>query len=189
MNAITPTTAADVNGIPVDAVKALIDAASEQPSAGKTHWRVANLWRGQTRSRATVAGFEIGGEAVPRSFQMYVDEPLQLGGSNMDANPQEYLLAGLNACMIVGFAALCALAGHEIEHLEIATEGDIDLRGFLGLDASVSPGYDRLVTTMQVKGSASREQFQEIFQAMLATSPNFHNLTKPVDVSPRLIVL
>lgn len=188
MNAIT-TTPTTVNGIPVDAVRGLIDAVADAPAAGATRWRVTNHWRGRMRSRATVEGFSIGGQPVNRAFQMYVDEPLELGGTNMDANPQEYLLAALNACMIVGFTALCALEGHEIEHLEIATEGDIDLRGFLGLDAAVSPGYDGLSTTLWVKGAASAEQFQQIFETMLATSPNFHNVTKPVPVTPRLVVL
>jgi uncharacterized OsmC-like protein len=150
---------------------------------------VANTWRGRTRSRAAVEGYEIGGEPVRRAFQMYVDEPLELGGTNMDANPQEYLLAALNACMIVGFTALCALEGYRIDHLEIVTEGDIDLRGFLGLDAAVTPGYERLATTMQVKGAATPEQFQHVFATMLATSPNFHNVTRPVEVIPQLIVL
>jgi uncharacterized OsmC-like protein len=188
MNAIIEPTA-DVNGIPVEAVKALIGAVAGDSSKGLTRWRVANTWRGRTRSRAAVDGYEIGGQAVRRAFQMDVDEPLELGGTNLDANPQEYLLAALNACMIVGFTALCALEGYRIDHLEIATEGDIDLRGFLGLDAAVAPGYERLATTMQVRGGATSEQFRQVFQTMLATSPNFHNITRPVEVIPQLVVL
>ena len=34
--------------------------------------------------------------------------------------------------MIVGYTALCALQGITLQKLEITTEGDIDLRGFLG---------------------------------------------------------
>jgi uncharacterized OsmC-like protein len=186
MNAIVKTP--PVNGIPVDAVQALIGAVSADPAAGMTRWRVANTWQGRMRSRACVEAFEIGGTTVERRFQMYVDEPLELGGSNLDANPQEYLLAALNACMTVGFTALCALHGIEIETLEIATEGDIDLRGFFGLDASVSPGYDRLETTLTVKGGATRDEFQRIFGMMLATSPNLHNISRPIQVTPKLVV-
>ena len=187
MNAIT-TSETRVNGIATGDVRALIGQVAADPAAGMTRWRVANAWQGQMRSRAHVEGFEIGGQAVERRFQMDYDEPLQLGGSNQRANPQEYLLGALNACMTVGFVALCALEGHEIESLEIVTEGDIDLRGFFGLDAAVNPGYDRLQTTMTVKGSASAEAFQEVFRAMLATSPNFANLTRPIDVTPTLVV-
>lgn len=187
MNDITMPKAA-VNGVPVDDVRALIEAVSADPAEGRTRWRVANTWQGRFRSRANVEGFGIGDQEVDRHFQMYVDEPLQLGGTNMDANPQEYLLAALNACMTVGFTALCALNGYEIETLEIVSEGDIDLRGFLGLDASVTPGYDALTTTVTVKGSATPAQFEQIFAAVLATSPNFHNISRPVQVTPKLVV-
>ena len=189
MNAMTqPAQNAVVNGISVADVRALIAAVDERPQAGLTRWRVANTWRGQTQSVARVDGFEIGGAYVPRPFALNIDEPAELGGANRFANPQEYLLAALNACMTVGFTALCALNGIEIEQLEIVTEGDIDLRGFFGLDASISPGYDRLKTVITVKGAASPERFQEIFQAMLATSPNVHNITRPVALNSSLVV-
>jgi uncharacterized OsmC-like protein len=177
-----------VNGVPVDDVRALIAAVTNDPARGQTRWRVANRWQGRFRTRASVDGFAIGGEHVDRRFRMYVDEPLELGGTNMDANPQEYLLAAMNACMTVGFTALCALNGFEIEDLEIVTEGDIDLRGFLGIDAAVCPGYEALTTTLTVKGSATPEQFEQVFAAMLATSPNFHNITRPIQVTPKLII-
>jgi len=188
MNAMTQIAPAMTNGVPVDDVKALIAAVTADPAAGKTRWRVANTWRGRFQSRAHVDGFEIGGQAVPRPFDMDVDEPAELGGTNRHANPQEYLLAALNACMTVGFTALCALNGYEIESLEIATEGDIDLRAFLCIDLDATPGYERLETTVTVKGSATPEQFQEIFDLVLKSSPNFHNITRPVAVTPRLVV-
>ncbi len=186
MNAITP--GSTVNGVNVPDLHALISAVSARPSAGMTHWRVANTWQGQTHSSARVDGFGMAGEHVRRPFEFDIDEPAQLGGANRFANPQEYFLAALNACMTVGFAALCALRGVEIESLEIVTEGGIDLRGFFGLDASISPGYDTLSTTITVKGSASKKVFQEIFEAVLATSPNVHNITRPVALQSRLVV-
>lgn len=189
MNDMTrPSPAAVVNGINVGDVRALIAAVQEDSAAGLTRWRVANTWRGQAQSAARVDGFEIGGRYVPRPFAFNIDEPAELGGANRFANPQECLLAALNACMTVGFTALCALQGIEIEQLEIVTEGDIDLRGFFGLDGAVSPGYDKLTTVVTVKGSASPEAFQDIFEAMLATSPNAHNITKPIELKSSLVV-
>ena len=89
---------------------------------------------------------------------------------------------------MVGYVAQCALRYITLESLKIETEGDIDLRGFFGLDASISPGYDRLKTVITVKGAASPERFQEIFQAMLATSPNVHNITRPIALESSLVV-
>jgi len=177
-----------VNGIDTDAVQALIESVDADPAQGMTHWQVASTWQGGTHSRARVDSFAIGGTNVPRRFSMDIDEPFELGGGNAYANPQEYLLAALNACMMVGYTALCALQGIALQKLEITTEGDIDLRGFFGLDPSVAPGYRELRTRVVIKGDGMKEQFQRIHELVLATSPNFYNVTRAVSVVPALII-
>jgi len=188
MDGHTKTAPKVVNGIDVDALFALIEDVKTNPAKGKTHWRVATAWQGQTRSRATVEGFGIGGDQVPRRFAIDIDEPSELGGSNRFANPQEHLIAALNACMTVGYVAQCAVRGITLESLEIETEGDIDLRGFLGIDPAVTRGYDTLRYTVRIKGSGTKAQFAEIHAAVMATSPNFHNLARPVTLAPTLVV-
>ena len=153
-----------------------------------THWRVASAWQGGTHSRAQVDGFAIGGANVPRRFSIDIDEPFELGGGNAYANPQEYLLAALNACMIVGYTALCALQGIALQKLEITTEGDIDLRGFFGLDPAVAAGYRELRSRVVIKGDGTEEQFRKIHEMVLATSPNFYNITRAVRVAPELTI-
>jgi hypothetical protein len=97
-----------VNGINVDVLFALIDDVKRKPEKGKTNWRVITTWQGQTWSRAEIESYELGGEKVPRRFSIDIDEPRELGGSNNFANPQEHLIAALNACMTVGYVAQCA---------------------------------------------------------------------------------
>ena len=177
-----------VNGIDIDAVHTLIESVEVNPPQGMTHWKVANTWQGGMHSRARVDSFAIGGNSVLRSFSIDIDEPLELGGGNAYANPQEYLLAGLNACMMVGYSALCALQGITLQKLEITTEGDIDLRGFFGLDPSIAPGYRELRTRVVIKGDGSEDQLRKIHELVLATSPNFYNVTRAVAVVPSLII-
>jgi uncharacterized OsmC-like protein len=181
----TPTV---INGINVDDLFALIERVRTDPAKGKTQWRVSTTWQGQTRSRAEVEGFGIGGEQVLRRFAIDIDEPNELGGSNRFANPQEYLIAALNACLTVGYVAQCAVRGIALESLVIKTEGEIDLRGFLGIDAAVAPGYENLRYTVHIKGDGTKEQFAEIHEAVMATSPNFYNLSRPVTLKPTLVV-
>jgi uncharacterized OsmC-like protein len=177
-----------VNGINVDDLFALIDGVRLDPTKGKTRWQVSTTWQGQTRSRAQVEGFEISGERVPRRFSIDIDEPCELGGTNRFANPQEHLLAALNACMTVGYVAQCAVHGITLESLEIETDGEIDLRGFLGIDPAVPPGYENLTYTVHIKGNGTREQFAEIHKAVMATSPNFYNLSRAVALRATLVV-
>ena len=181
----TPTV---VNGLNVDDLFALIERVRSEPAMGKTHWEVITTWQGQTRSRSEVDGFVLGGNMVPRRFSIDVDEPCELGGSNRFANPQEYLMAALNACMTVGYVAQCAVRGITLESLVIETAGEIDLRGFLGIDPAVPNGYDSLRYTVRVKGSGTKAQFAEIHEAVMATSPNFYNLSHPVGLKPTLVV-
>ena len=177
-----------VNGINVDDLFALIDDVKRDPAKGKTNWRVATTWQGQARSRAEIESYGIGGEKVPRRFSIDIDEPRELGGSNSFANPQEHLIAALNACMTVGYVAQCAVRGITLESLAIETDGEIDLRGFLGIDPAVPPGYENLSYTVRIKGNGTKEQFAEIHEAVMATSPNFYNLSRPVALKPALVV-
>jgi len=38
------------------------------------------------------------------------------------------------------------------------------------------------------KGSGTKQEFAEIHEAVMATSPNFYNVSRPVDLYPTLIV-
>lgn len=189
MVAQTKTAAPNVvNGINVDDLFALIEAVRQDPAKSKTQWRVFTTWQGQTRSRAQIDGFGMGGDQVLRRFSIDVDEPRELGGTNRFANPQEHLIAALNACMMVGYVAQCAVRGITLERLEIETDGEIDLRGFLGIDPAVPSGYEQLNYVVRIKGSGTKDEFSEIHAAVMATSPNFYNLARSVSLSPTLVV-
>ena len=176
-----------INGVNVNDVAALIEKVAGDPEAGMTSWKVKSAWQGGTHNRSTVSSFFIGGEEVKRDFALDVDEPLELGGTNRFANPQEYLLAALNSCMMVGYVALCSLQGIRLDSLEIDVEGDIDLRGFFGLDEKVAPGYERLFYTVRIKGDASPEDFEKIHQAVMKTSPNYYNVSRAVSLNAKLV--
>jgi uncharacterized OsmC-like protein len=177
-----------VNGINLDDLFGLVEGVRRDGASGKTNLRVTTTWQGQTRSHAQVEGFGIGGEWVPRPFSIDIDEPCELGGTNRFANPQEHLLAALNACMMVGYVAQCAVRGIVLENLEIETIGEIDLRGFLGIDPTVPPGYENVSYIVRIKGSGTKEDFAQIHEAVMATSPNFYNVSRPVALKPTLIV-
>jgi hypothetical protein len=41
---------------------------------------------------------------------------------------------------------------------------------------------------VRIKGNGTKEQFAEIHKAVMATSPNFYNLSRRVDLKPTLVV-
>jgi len=89
---------------------------------------------------------------------------------------------------MVGYVAQCAVRGITLESLAIETVGEIDLRGFLGIDSTIPPGYENLSYIVRIKGSGTKEEFAEIHEVVMATSPNFHNVSRPVDLKPTLVV-
>jgi uncharacterized OsmC-like protein len=180
-----PTT---LNGINTEALRGAVEAITQDPTKAMTHWEVSTCWRGGTRSDTQVRSYAIGGVRVAKDFTIRVDEPLELCGTNKFANPQEYLLAALNSCMIVGYTVGCALEGIKLDELRIETEGDIDLRGFLGLSAEVKPGYDQLRYTVHIKGDGTPEQFDRIHRTVMSTSPNYFNVRNSIPLKSRLVV-
>jgi uncharacterized OsmC-like protein len=183
-----PHKAKVINGIDTDAVKELIGKVANDSAEGQTHWKVATSWKGGAQTETHVDGYSIGGEYVKKDFTIHTDEPLELGGTNNHANPQETLMAALNACMTVGYVVGCAMEGIELEELRIETEGDIDLRGFFGLDPNVKPGYDEIQYTVHIRGNGTEDQFRKIHENVIATSPNRFNVANPIRLKSELVV-
>ena len=169
-----------VNGLDLAALGEVVESIGEDRSKALVSFDVTTRWQGQTRSESTVEGYTIGGERVQRSHKIIADEPCELLGSDGAPNPQELLMAAVNACMTVGYVAGAALKGITLDKLEIRTKGTLDLRGFLGLDDSVAPGYEAIDYEVSIGGNGTREQFDEIHQTVMKTSPNYFNLNRPI---------
>ncbi|MEQ8791164.1 MAG: OsmC family protein [Pirellulaceae bacterium] len=184
----TNTQQETINGIDVAALRQAIAGITENPAAGATRWKVTSRWQGGARTDHQVDGVEIGGETVQRRFQIQIDEPCELCGTNQFANPQEYLLAATNACMMVGYATVAAVMGVTLTRLELEITGDIDLRGFLDIDRSVPPGYERLHYTVHIAGDGTQQQFEKMHEVVQRTSPNYYNIAHPIELTSELIV-
>ena len=186
--ATTEMTGRQVNGLDVDALAEVMREIARDPAKGQVQFRVRSEWKGQTRSRAEVESYTIGGQEVHRHFTIDADEPFELLGRNTAPNPQELLMTALNACITVGYVAGASMKGIALEKVEIETSGALDLRGFLGIDPSVLPGYDAIQYVVRIKGDGTPEQFQEIHETVARTSPNYFNLSRPVRLDARLVV-
>jgi len=75
-----------------------------------------------------------------------------------------------------------------LEKVEIETSGELDLRGFLGIDPNVKPGYESLRYVVRIKGNGTAEQFQEIHRNVIRTSPNYFNISQAVRLDGELRV-
>ena len=97
-------------------------------------------------------------------------------------------MAAFNACIMVGYVAGASLKGINLESVEIRTRGELDLRGFLGLSDQVAPGYEAVDYEVRIKGDGSPEEFEEIHRTVMATSPNYFNMSRPIKMNGSLRV-
>ena len=176
-----------VNGLDLAALSHVVDTVEKDPSKAKVGFDVTTRWAGQTRTETTVQGVTVGGQHIARNHVIAADEPTGLLGSDSAPNPQELLMAALNACITVGYVAGASVRGITLESLEIRTRGELDLRGFLGLSEDVPAGYKSLDYEVRIKGNGTREQFEEIHQNVLKTSPNYFNIANPIRVNATLV--
>lgn len=178
-----------VNGVDVSALEAFAEAISADAEQGLVRFSVVTRWAGQTASKSTVSGYDIGGRHVDRHFEILADEPRALLGEDNAPNPQELLMAAINACMTVGYVAGAAVRKISLETLEIETTGQLDLRGFLGLSEDVPPGYETIDYTVRISGDGTAEQFSDIHRTVMKTSPNYFNISRPINMNGNLVII
>jgi uncharacterized OsmC-like protein len=186
MSALEAKKIGTVNGLDVDALREVIEQVKKDPSKGIVEFKVKTRWRGQTRSETSVDSYKLGGSEIKRRFTINADEPVELLGENTAPNPQELLMAALNACISVGYVAGAAVNGITLSKLEIETIGQLDLRGFLGIDPDVKPGYESIQYVVRLAGNGTPEQFRQIHENVIKTSPNYFNVSRPVRLDAEL---
>jgi uncharacterized OsmC-like protein len=177
----------NINGIDLDKLGKLVEQIKNDNSKGFVRFKVATNWKGQTRSEARVKSYVMDGVEIPREFSIAADEPPELLGQNSAPNPQELLMAAFNACIMVGYVATAAVMGVTLQNVEIETEGELNLRGFLGIDANVKPGYDSIRYRVRLTGNGTRDQYQAIHEQVVKTSPNYFNVSQPIRIDSALV--
>lgn len=174
-----PATTEDgvVNGIHMETLQGTVNAIEQQPELGQCRFRARNRWLGGNHNCTTVTGFYGANQEIAhkQQFELHADEPPILAGHDEGANPVEHLLNALAACVTTSMVAHAAVRGIHIEELESELEGDIDLRGFLGLDTHVPKGFTDIRIKFRVKSDVDN---MERLKRLTSYSPVFNTITQ-----------
>lgn len=157
--------AATVNGVDVDALFQTIDAVKADPGLAEFRFRAANRWLDGGHNRSTIQSFYGCRQEDPtrtRPFVLDADEPPVLLGRDAGANPVEYVLHALAACLTTTMVYHAAARGIAIRSVSSHLEGDLDLRGFLGLSEDVRKGYREIRVRFEVDSDASPAVLREL---------------------------
>jgi putative redox protein len=117
-----------------------------------------------------------------RQFQLTVDEPAELGGTDAGPNPVELVLAALGTCQEIVYAAYAALLGVELRHVAVEVSGKLDPRGFFGV-AEVDPGFSEVSYTVQLESPTDPERVAALVRAVQEHCPVLDILKRPLLVT------
>ena len=174
------------HGVNTPALLATINVVKETPALAKFQFRATNRWMSGTYSESRIESFSgAGGEHEHQTdFRYGADHPAVLVGEDRGPTPIEFLLHGLASCITAGVANIAAARGVTLTSVESRVEGDIDLRGILGLSNEVRNGYNRIRASFTIKGDAPADKLRQIVEQSQARSAVFDVLTSgvPVDI-------
>lgn len=174
-----------INGIDMDTLQGTVQAIDQEPELGRCPFRARNQWLGGNHNCTTITGFYGAKQefAHKQSFELHADEPAILAGGDEGANPVEHLLNALAGCVTTSMVAHAAVRGIHIEELESELEGDIDLRGFLGLANDVPKGFTDIRIMFKVKANVDN---LERLKRLTAFSPVLNTITQGAHVDIQL---
>ena len=124
---------------------------------------------------------------VGSGHEFTVDEPEALGGGNVAANPAEYALAALGSCQAITYQVWAAQLGITLDKVEIGIDGDIDLRGFLGIDDRIRAGFNAVRIRVNLNGPEPPARYEELAAAVDAHCPIFDLFRNSVPVERKLV--
>jgi len=182
MSTVAPTIR---NGVDTGTLYATLDLLKTQPELGRFQFRATNRWLGGAHNQSTIKEFyAAGGEDTSRTeaFQIDAGEPAILLGTDTGANPAEYLLHALAACLTTTIVYVASARKVELTSVESTLTGDMDVRGALGVDDEPRNGFERITVAFRVTGNAPEEKLREVVERAKQRSAVYDMVTNGVPV-------
>jgi uncharacterized OsmC-like protein len=123
-------------------------------------------------------------ETKIRQFNVTVDEPPNLGGTDTGPNPVEFVLAALATCQEITYRAYATALGIPLESVSVTLEGSLDLRGFFAVKDGVRAGFNDLRGVVNLKSSAPDAELAKLKDVVDGHCPVLDILRAPVPVDP-----
>jgi uncharacterized OsmC-like protein len=186
MPVMTNTLTTIRNGVDTQQMYGTLDAIKAQPELGTFQFRATNHWLDGAHNRTTIQQFHGAGQedtSRDRPFVIDAGEPAVLLGSDTGANPAEHLLHALAACLTTSLVYVAAARKVRLTEVRSTLEGDMDVRGALGLSDEVRNGFENINVKFRVKGDAPAEKLREVVERAQQRSAVYDMVTNGVPVS------
>ena len=175
-----------VNGIDIGRLAEARRMLRDDAKLAQFRFSAINRWNEGAKCYSTIHDFEVAGNrdtTRPRPFVLEAGEPDVLLGQDNAPNATEAVLHALAACLNTTLIFHASAQGIKIDELEIDLEGDLDLRGFLGITKEVRNGYKNIRITFKVKADADEDKIRELCELAQEYSPVFDIIRHGVPIS------
>jgi uncharacterized OsmC-like protein len=108
------------------------------------------------------------------------------GGDNSAPNPGVYGRAALGSCLAIGYAIWAARMNVPFRSLDVEVQADYDVRGELGVDDSVRPGYSEMRVLVTIESDAPESEVLAMLDVAERHSSYLDDFRNPVPVKREL---
>ena len=170
------------NGVPLDKLFGTIGAVRDQAELARFRFTAVSSWIEGTATRSTFRDWYGLGATREHAEAWSAQSDHPTLGHGHGPTPHEQVLHALAACLTLGIATTAAARKIELTKIESTVEGDIDVRGILGVDPEVRNGFSQIRATFTVEGDADRETLDALVEASCRRSATFDMLANPTPV-------
>ena len=172
------------NGVNTEALLGAREAFAQAPEAAAFTFRSKCRWISGTESSNEINGyFGLGQEhSRPESFTINSDHPVVFAARDTAPTPPEIVLSALASCLAGGVASVAQHRGIQLNSVVAHVEGDVDVRGILGMDPDLRNGFGAVRVRFEVDADASEDDIRALVAQSQKRSAVFDILTNPTNV-------
>jgi len=172
------------NGVNTEALIGARGAFAQMPEAAAFTFRSTCDWVAGSESRNTINGYFGLGQDYTRkqTFTISSDHPEVFAAPDTAPTPTEIVLAALASCLTGGVAAVAQHRGIQLHRVQARVEGDMDMRGILGMDPDIRNGFSAVRVTFDIEADASEDDIRALVAQSQKRSAVFDLLTNPTNV-------
>lgn len=117
-----------------------------------------------------------------RGFELVIDEPQNLGGTDQGANPVEFVLAAYAGCLNVMAHVCAAELGFKMNDIKIDIVGSLNPNRLFGKSFEDRAGYKEIKVSLKPNCDASPEVLDQWLKNVLDRCPVGDNLKNGTNI-------
>jgi putative redox protein len=121
-------------------------------------------------------------EITEGEWKMVSDQSKETGGKEEGPGPGFLGRGALGVCIAQGYALIFAQRYLTFRSIDVEVQGDTDMRGFLGMNDSIAPGYQRMRYLVSIESDEDKDTILAAVEHADQHSPWLYNLTAALDV-------